>query len=180
MVEDDSLRYRTLHRRLLAMWGDSTIFMVIGWFWLVPTELFTSPLLQALGLLGLDIGFYFYRALGHAVSGQTVGKRLAKLRVVGVGGSAITMRQAFTREAVLLAGYAVSFVAMVLYVALKQSTPPPTAVLTVLSVVIFLGFCGDPLFALLNPSRRALHDVLARTVVVRLDVGSRARRNDIR
>jgi len=170
----DSL-HKTLWKRALALWGDGMIFWTIALFWIVPSGVVTSPAWQGAGLLALNVAFYVYRVLAHALAGQTVGKRLAKVRVVSTSGSAVTLRQALARESIPLSIGAISIFIAAAQASFAERMPMPVVVLLgILSIAACVGLLVDPLVAVVHPRRRALHDLIAGTVVVRCDPVPRA------
>lgn len=170
----DSL-HKTLWKRSLAMWGDSLIFGTIALFWIVPSGVVTSPAWQGAGLLALDVAFFAYRVLAHAFAGQTVGKRLAKVRVVSITGGSVTIRQAVVRESLPLTIGAISILAGAARAGFGQRMPAPLAeLLGLLGLATCIALLVDPLFAIVHPRRRALHDLIAGTVVIRCDEAARA------
>jgi uncharacterized RDD family membrane protein YckC len=170
----DSL-HKTLWKRVLAMWGDGVIFETIALFWLVPSGVVTTPAWQEAGLLALNLAFFGYRVLAHAFVGQTVGKRLANVRVVSITESGVTVRQALARESLLLTMGAISILAGAARAIFGQRMPAPIAgLLGLLTLATCAALLADPLVAIVHPRRRALHDLIAGTVVIRCDRAVRA------
>jgi len=104
-----------------------------------------------------------YFALMHGWRGQTLGKMAVRIKVVQANGQPISMMTAFLRALYyqgvgLLSGVLVS-------IALLVEQPA----LMVLSNLASLYFVVSVVWALFDKQQRAIHDLLARTRVVRLD-----------
>ncbi len=116
--------------------------------------------------------FVGYFTLLHWKYGQTVGKMVAKVRVVDNSGGPITFAQAFLRDIAeitySLIWLAVSF-SMVRFGFGLKSEEFLTAT-DYLLIPYLLWIIVDTVVCLRSSKRRALHDLIAGTVVVRLDV----------
>jgi uncharacterized RDD family membrane protein YckC len=165
---DDPLLHKTLWRRALASSGDATIFWIVALFWNVPTSLVASRGWHTAGLAVLEFAFVGYRVLAHTITGQTVGKRLAGIRVVSTAGSYVSLRQALVREGLLLTFGAVPLLAAVGHALFGERLPRLLTVsLGMPSALALVALSLDPVIAVLHSRRRALHDLIAGTVVVR-------------
>ena len=164
-------KYRTFWLRFWAGNVDalvlSPIFLVNNWIWTQHTPIATRVLWFALSSLAWPA----YSILLHGRSGQTVGKRLLRIKVVDVSGEALTMAQALRRELINLPFTVWSVVTGLIVIV--RGAIPHDPVLTDggpfvgLSLVLF----GLELVSTLGSrQRRALHDLVAGSVVVRLDV----------
>lgn len=92
--------------------------------------------------VAVAIIYFLYFWICHAYWGQTIGKRLCRLRVVRADGNPLTLSQAGVRSALSAAGTLAPYVGLLF------------------SLVDGLWIFG--------PSKRCLHDVVAGTVVVDL------------
>lgn len=172
MVEE---KYRNLWRRGGALLVDALLFLPLLCFssWLyssVPDIL----LWQSLGRI-LSWVSVVYSVLMHGFKGQTVGKMALKVKVYDLSGQPLSMRQAILRDIVeiifnlIATGWLVA--------TLVSSSAPLTAEATGsaplqdwLPLINSLGYAWlilDPLVALLNNKRRAIHDFIAGSVVIR-------------
>ena len=169
-------KYQTFWRRFSAGWIDTAIFLplffVDRWVWknlsqqplaLIPWFLFDS-------VVGLA-----YSILCHGLWGQTVGKRLLGIRVLDVSEAKLSLMQAALRDLFLLISLAASLVTNLPAVARGQD-PYDQAKLAhdglPLMALLFgyasLGwFIAELATMLFNDKRRAVHDYIARSVVVR-------------
>ena len=153
-------------------------------FWVRVLAFFIDALL--IGTAGLIIGKVFYgflieispygRFLGFPVAllyfgimnssyggGQTLGKRVAKIRVQNVDGSPLSPGRSFARAGLLFVPYFLNGAAL----------PPSAAAIPafayLLSLLVF-GMIGAIIYLLIfnRPSRRSLHDLAVQSVVVRV------------
>ena len=115
-----------------------------------------------------------YYIVMHGVFGQTVGKMLMKIKVLDVSESAIKFRQAIIRDLPQLLSTVGSFI---FYYPLSPDEIDPNSPdywKNPFFVLIFIWGVADLLSVLTNDKRRALHDYLAGTVVVKLNENSEA------
>jgi uncharacterized RDD family membrane protein YckC len=87
-------------------------------------------------LINLVIWFIYYVVISVLMNGQTIGKKLTRIRIVRLNGERVSWARMFVRE---FFGKLIS------------------------TIILFIGF-----LMALGSSRRALHDYIAGTVVVRL------------
>jgi uncharacterized RDD family membrane protein YckC len=159
-------RYRTAGRRALAFVIDALVLssmhtLLEGMIRLSPHALLGVPLAIAYGCFGVAYSVYM-----HARFGQTLGKWIARVRVVPVkGGSRITYRQAAMRDIVPC---------MLLPIALWYSLafavgfPPDPRLYQAAWNLAWLWAILELLTMMLNDQRRAIQDWIAGTVVVRV------------
>lgn len=167
------LRYKTFWRRVLALVLDGALFVI-------PISLTTIAFVK----MGRDfeqtyedVSYFFnnlfviYSVVMHATFGQTVGKMLANVKVVTVlDESDIRLRHALLRDIVPIAGLVLSFVG-ILWDALLPSSPATISfALAALWLVVLVVFwpVAEIITMLLNKKRRAIHDYIAGTVVIRV------------
>jgi uncharacterized RDD family membrane protein YckC len=155
-----SEKYSTFSPRLLAGFVDAlVIWPVTAAITFFTADGLSSIASAALFLLG-EIAWAAYTIIMHAKYGQTFGKMICKVRVVDVKTSdALSIGQAITREipwialSVLASGY---YFFSASYTALEFLSWLPLAWLAVEVVTM-----------LTNEKRRALHDFIAGTMVIR-------------
>jgi uncharacterized RDD family membrane protein YckC len=128
----------------------------------------------ALFLIWTTIGYssaWIYTVVLHARYGQTLGKRIMGVKVLDVSESRIpTLSQALVRDSVyiVLNTFTLAYLFVLVMrgdyteVALTQSAPG-----RMLNWIGWGWFVTEIVTMLTNDKRRALHDVIARTVVVR-------------
>lgn len=171
-------RYAGFWPRLYANLVDTIVaspFIVLTWPGLVSRN---ASLVLAIPEFVLGVG---YSVIMNALWGQTLGKMAARIRIVTVSGARIRWREALLRDSVSI-GFGVVFTAAHIEAVLnipaskwssdwKQqaqllSASEPTwgrAATAVMSV----WFWGELVVLLFNRKRRALHDFIAGTVVIR-------------
>jgi uncharacterized RDD family membrane protein YckC len=132
----------------------------------------------------VSVAFVLYRVYCHAVWGQTVGKRVAKLRVQRLTGEPIGWRESWLRSSVEIALTALTLVAQMMALAaipeaeyagldmmqresnLQVYTPEWAGHVMTLSGVWYI---ASLVTILVNDQRRTLHDLIAGTVVARTE-----------
>jgi len=162
--------YRTFWRRVWAAFFDFLILMppaaALFWYW----PRLTSPTLQiALFVLASMYGVA-YSILLHAKWGQTFGKMATGVRVIDVAGGPIGLRQALRRDSPALV---LSIASTALGIrdilageyALMPASEGPLSI--ALGAAGFIWSLAEILTMVTNPRRRAIHDLIARTVVVK-------------
>lgn len=161
-VDVQTSRRPGILRRPLAMLIDALILGCGGL--ILGIALFDT--LAHMGAWGRLIGFlialvYFGVLNSHLGHGQTLGKRILRIEVVQLTGLPLSVSSSFLRSAILSLPYFANGLPLPL-------SRTPKAVFTLLSVVVF-GIGGAILYLYLfnRASRRSLHDLLARSVVVR-------------
>lgn len=174
------LLYAGFWRRFLAYWIDIAVLsplMGLGYLAGGQTRMF-----HAYGLVpGMVFGWFFHVYLVKRYGG-TPGKLLLKMRIALVDGSPVTTRAAVIRYSVLFLLSALSSVALVmstlsmtdeLYFSLgymdrarKMVELAPPWYLP-LNVLLQAWVWGEFVTMLFNKRRRAVHDYMAGTVVVR-------------
>lgn len=164
-------RYQTSWRRFWAAWVDAFVFVPFGFL----DDKFLSPgqapwVVVSWATLSYS-SYWLYSVLLHARFGQTVGKRLLRVKVLDVCEQRIpTLRQALLRDIGLVALNTASL-AYLVYLVLAGTYAPGVEYANLLGqVLIWTGlgwFVLELLTMLTNERRRALHDYIAGTVVVR-------------
>ena len=158
----DSAKYSSFAPRLLAGFVDGLVLWPLGLILLIFPE---SGLTNTLSILGIEIIWAAYTVIMHAKYGQTLGKMVCKVRVVDAKTSdALSFGQATVREIPWIALSALSY----FYHLFTNS-------LTALELLSWLplGWLAIEVITMLtNEKRRALHDFLAGTMVVRTNLQS--------
>jgi uncharacterized RDD family membrane protein YckC len=133
--------------------------------WVLPILMKHAPnfiaaaQMQALVQLVFVTAYFIYegKMVGHR--GQTLGKMALQLQVVGAGGTPVTRRQAWIRADV-------RFGMALLFVIIAGGGGPLAFFSAPMALVIAL---IDYLPGLITPQRTTLHDLIARTRVIRLE-----------
>jgi len=174
--------YRTFWRRFwagvidsLVLWG---VFYIPGRF----DDYFSSPERGAATIifwsLLLSVLTLAYTIVLHARYGQTIGKMVAKVHVLDVEETALpTYRQAVLRDIGVIAFHVLSVVLLAAaifngtYTNDLAAVDPESVTIPWYEVVVglagFAWFVLEVVTMLFNKKRRALHDFIAGTVVVK-------------
>ncbi len=166
-------KYRTVGPRFWAGFIDGLVFLPITMF----DDYLSSPqrgltILVSWAIISYS-AFWLYSVSLHACYGQTLGKRAMHVKVLDVGEDRIpSIRQALIRDI----GYILLNFGSLLYFLYLVITGnyAGTEQLEGSSMGRILAFAGLTWFlleigtAFTNPKRRAVHDLIARTVVVRV------------
>jgi uncharacterized RDD family membrane protein YckC len=168
-------KYRTLLPRFCAIILDIILLLPLGIIAeLIKSAEFSQETKFAL-FLALNLAQTFYVIVMHGLFGQTVGKMLMKVKVLDVSESAIKFRQAVIRDLPQLLFTIGSFI--FLYPLSPDQIDPnsPDYWKNPIFVLMFVWGVSDALAVLTNDKRRALHDYLAGTVVVKINQDSDTR-----
>jgi uncharacterized RDD family membrane protein YckC len=161
-------KYQTFWPRFWAACFDALVFVPIGiadhffWKWEAPIPIRTAWILIH------SFSYVAYSVLGHGLYGQTLGKRLLGVRVLDASGEPLRMWQALLRDSGSI-GLIVWQTAADFPFIIHGIRP----VLTLgqgfrISDWIAFAWCVLELVTMLtNSRRRALHDLIARSIVVR-------------
>jgi uncharacterized RDD family membrane protein YckC len=114
--------------------------------------------------------YWLYGVLMHGFYGQTLGKMLLKVKVLDATSEApISMRQAFLRDSIYIAINTAALI-ITIYFVLRGDQIDAESVVTANAVLLtaaLVWFLAEILTCLTNPKRRAVHDFIAGTVVVK-------------
>jgi uncharacterized RDD family membrane protein YckC len=172
-----SERYSTFGPRFWTGTVDSCVLWPLRFFTISLLSL-NVPRGLAAGLVVMEsLAWLVYTVVMHGRYGQTVGKMVTKVRVVDfrTEGS-ISWRQAWLREGIPMA-LSLGLLARQVYLILTGSLSPEAITRHeaatdsngswLLTALPGLWFLAEVLTMLTNDKRRALHDVIAGTVVIR-------------
>ena len=148
-------------------------------FWPTPRRL-SDRLPAALSAVLVSVAFIGYRVYCHAIWGQTVGKRVVKLRVLRLSGEAIGWRESLLRSSVEMLFTGLTLSAQLIALAtiptaefvgldtmqresnLQVYTPAWSSHVMTLSGIWYI---ASLITLFVNDQRRTLHDLIAGTVV---------------
>lgn len=168
-------RYKTFSRRFWAGIIDGLVFIPLGFF----NIYFSSPARSLVTLVVWAVFFYScqwaYSVILHALYGQTIGKRLMHVKVLDVSEQRLpSLSQALIRDSggiLLDLGSLIYFIFLIVkhgYVHRGEYDDSlPEGILAFASIGWFL---LEVFTMLTNYKRRAFHDLIAKTVVVNLEV----------
>jgi len=164
-------KYATFWRRVGANGIDWLIYLpvAIGAQFLAHAS--PDPMLQATPGFIVSLLFFLYSIVLHGRNGQTLGKRAAGVRVLDFSKEGLTVAQAITRDLVPLSFTIASFVVIVNVGLPSELSGLDFAALipglALLSIPLLWGL-AEILTMATNRKRRAIHDVIAGSVVVRV------------
>jgi uncharacterized RDD family membrane protein YckC len=168
-VEGAMSRYRTFWPRFWAGILDGFILMpvalVMSWLAMYSSVSALTFLFVASEALGVT-----YSILLHGRYGQTLGKKWLGVKVLHVNESRLTMRQAIVRDSPLILMSAVSATIGIRYIA-NGGNPLAFERMPMPDFLVYAGglwFLAEVATMLTNEKRRALHDWIAGSVVVRV------------
>jgi uncharacterized RDD family membrane protein YckC len=158
-------KYKTFGPRFWALLLDGILLLPLSILidWLDGFEM--SGALKTSIIVAVNLANVFYFVIMHARFGQTVGKMLMKVRVVDVSESPLKFRQAFVREIPQLFFVIASFIPFLMTNIIAAADPP----ITLISIFVLIWGVADIAVFFSNPKRRALHDLIAGSVVINLD-----------
>ena len=158
-------------RRVGAFAIDSVLIGAVGY--LIGALAFdvVARMGQWARLVGLLLAMLYFGLLGSRIAnGQTLGKRLLRLRVEALDGGALSVGKATARAFILALPIVLNGFAS------RSDGGVLSYVLLVLGATVLFGLGLAQLYLLIfnRPSRRMVHDLIAASVVVRADVHAAA------
>lgn len=164
-------RYQTIGSRILALIVDTLVFIPFFtanyWIYLIESDVLHFGLVFVMTLIGIA-----YNVLMHWKYGQTVGKMVAKVKVLDALEGPITLRQAVIRDIFYVVyGLASLFLSMILVFFMGYTRTDESYQSSQLYWLIpmYLWLIVDSAVCVKNKKNMALHDLMAGTVVVRPD-----------
>jgi uncharacterized RDD family membrane protein YckC len=170
------MNYATFWQRFAAGWID--FFVLLPFY--IGVWVLEAYWKSAAWLLAIPVAFSFaaYSIYFHGRSGQTIGKRMMKIRVVRTSGERIASREAWLRSSVDVGFAALACIGTLValasipdaeyYVGWSRQNlanyEPSWLHWTEYASTIWM--LSEVVVMLFNPERRALHDFIAGTVVI--------------
>ena len=183
-----TLRYSTFGPRFWSGFVDSSVMFPLGFIISGLLLLNIPKALAAVLIVVENLAWLVYTVVMHARFGQTVGKMATKVRVVDFRTEGnISWQQAWLREGIPMA-LSLFFLGWEV-LQILNGTLNPRAVHSgeaatasnsfwILMALPGLWFVAEVLTMLTNDKRRALHDFIAGTVVVRINLESAVAQSD--
>lgn len=170
-IEDypTNFKYQTFWRRFWALNIDGLIFAPITfayiWIWYVDVKGF--PLF--LWILTSSAAQIVYFILMHAAFGQTIGKMITRVIVLDVSESKLSYKQAVLRDIVpvLVWPLNIHWAYMMAYSRLSEEELVTLFSHQIVSYSLMVWTMLELITMLLNKKRRALHDFIAGSVVIK-------------
>jgi len=165
-------KYQTFLPRFCASFIDGLIFIPLTMLngFLASTQL--PPIVMVGWSIIFYLSYYFYSVLLHRHFGQTLGKMALRIKVLDVSEQRLpNLKQAVLRDIGYIVLNAISLLYFTILVfggepARKAFDARPQLILAYLS---FGWLLLEFVTMMMNSKRRALHDLIAGTVVVRMD-----------
>jgi len=171
-----SRKYSTFGPRFWTGSVDSCVLWPITFLGSILMALQLPPVIGVMLVLTQNLTWIFYTVFMHAKYGQTYGKMVCKVRVVDFGTEgAISLRQACLREGIPIVlslgiiGYEIYAISagILSTAAIAKGEVAKDRAFWVLAILPLLWFVAEAVTMLTNEKRRALHDYIAGTVVIR-------------
>ena len=161
--EQNNPKYKTFLRRFLASIIDGLIISVFIWsLSVIITHTPDNLIIFNIAYFLISFGSLIYSVYYHSITGQTLGKLVCGVKVVEFATeSEIKFKHAFMRDSV-----PIIFIALFYMFGFIETNE--TLVIFV-SVLYSLWGLLEIITMLLNKKRRALHDFIGKTVVVRIN-----------
>lgn len=157
-------RYQTFWGRFWAGWLDGFAFAPVTSLFALG-QLHASPAVHIVCSSLQTCAWLAYSVWMLGSRGQTVGKWLCRVKVLDVGEGPLGWRQAILRDSVPVA---VNLAALPFLVARAGADPAGAAgPAAIFASILSLWFLLEIVTMLANDKRRAVHDFIARSVVVR-------------
>ena len=170
-------KYATFWRRFWAAVLDALLFWPLGWLdeWIWGATRSAAVLVPWYVLYSLS--FVAYSIVLHGLYGQTLGKAIMGVKVVDLSEGPLSMTQAVLRDSFILVLTAYGLASGLRAVAAGTS-PYGTAFELGIADWIFIyanlgWFLLELLTMLFSRKRRAIHDFIAGSVVIRVDRAER-------
>lgn len=163
-------KYHTFWPRFWAGIIDGLVFLPLGLLDRFVYSFFGAGLAVGLWFVFHSLSFYAYSVLLHGLYGRTIGKQVTGVRVLDVTERALSIKQAVLRDSIPIF-FTAAIVILDLPKALRGMNPLEDTTLDTPGALI--GFASVAWFGaeivtmLWNDKRRAVHDFIAGSVVVR-------------
>jgi uncharacterized RDD family membrane protein YckC len=167
-------KYKTFGRRFWAAIVDMAVFVPLGWLDNTIWVNAKVPIVLSVWLVINTSIFWLYEVLLLGYYGQTIGKFVCNVKVLDKTEKPLSMRQAFYREAVpIIIGIPVLFYeinnVLAGHIANKGLPTEMNFIWKAFLGFSLLWFLLELVTMLTNKKRRAVHDFIAGSVVVRLE-----------
>ena len=163
-------RYRTFWRRFWAGIFDGLLFLPFEWAMDVVWSKDLSSVPSVVWFFVSYFSFSIYVVAMHGRFGQTVGKMITGVTVLREDNEeSISYRQSFIRESPYIAILLIGWIAVAYYLVTNSGLAEYQKFDLLLGYVGLVWFFLEIVTMLFNNKRRALHDFIAGTVVVRGD-----------
>lgn len=165
-------RYHTLSNRIAAYFIDALVFVPLVVFHILIGGVELPSWARYIQLASAPILGIGYNVLLHWKFGQTIGKMVAKVKVLSHTEEPITFRQAFLRDIGYVVTESIEFVLLAYFLAsgVKWDSEQFGSMAAYAALLSLGWLVIDSLVCIKSKKNRALHDFIAGTVVVRLNM----------
>jgi uncharacterized RDD family membrane protein YckC len=162
-------KYQTFFPRLVALLIDSFIMLPLGIMneWFRQAEF--PPLFFYVWIPLASLVFPVYMIAMHARFGQTLGKMWMNVKVLDASEEPLKFRQALLRETPQLVFNLGTIYLGIAFLGENLESENAKSAYSVLTTAASVWAVADVLVFFFNDKRRALHDFLAGTVVVKIN-----------
>lgn len=161
-------KYETFWRRFFAGLIDGVIFIPMG---LVDYFIMDSgnTLILAMGAVLSYSSFYVYTIYFHWSTGQTLGKKWMDVRVIDKSETRLlTLKQSFRRDSIYIVLEMIGLIVLLSKIIQQGKYPFGESIIeNYLDWLTTLWFLLEIGTMLINEKKRAIHDLLADSVVIR-------------
>lgn len=166
-------KYQTIGPRFLALLIDSLLMIPLSILIMALSGFISSPKIGFLLTGALSAAPVIYTILMHAYCGQTLGKMAMKVIVLDISEHPVTFAQAVIRSLPQLVPVFIAASVSISTMTSPASNEARSDLLGIITSVAYILYfvwqIGDIISALATEKKRALHDFIAGTVVVRTD-----------
>lgn len=167
-------KYNTLYARFFALILDSILLLPLGILSEWSEEFSDAPVKFQLIKIFIYSASFFYVVLMHYFFGQTVGKMLMKIKVLDLSEKPISFFQSVLRDIAQLLSIFVFVIFGDPEFFINQSKDvaefAKNPVANSFYILLMIYGLADIIVFFTNEKRRALHDYIARTVVIREEI----------
>jgi len=172
-MTDDNIKYQTGFRRLGAAFVDTIVFIPLILLDTYIRNYFENKFIIMMWLFIFSVIGISYYVVMHFKYGQTIGKMAMKVKVIDLDETKnITLKQSVIRDSFSIIFQALGLLYFSIQIA--KSILPAIHLLEkyddFLALISSIWILLELLSMLTNDKKRAIHDFIAKTVVVRSDV----------
>jgi len=163
-------KYQTFWPRIYSGLVDGVVFIPFVYLdeWIYSLEVSNYYLLTYYALTSLS--FYIYSVCMHGYYGQTLGKMLLRIKLYSVTESSLGFKRALYRDAIVIL-FTIVFIAIEAPDILNNTNPQNiknSEGMELLIFIVMIWYLSEFITMLFNNKRRAIHDYIAGSVVMRL------------
>jgi uncharacterized RDD family membrane protein YckC len=161
-------KYNTAGERIFAAFIDGLILLCADKFFKYLAGLYNNPYISVSTIILTIVLFRCYSVLMHGFYGQTIGKILTRVIVLDISENKLSMKQAIMRDIVpiVVASIAIITILNIYFFKVFYTSAEQLNFFKLLYYTELIWIVAELLTMLTNKKRRAVHDFIARSVVV--------------